>query len=177
IGERLRVETLHPITTGEIGFVQTLHGPRDRYMTRLHLTFDHGPPVDGSLDATSRAETGQTVHFASRTFSRVSIEITGANEGGPLYGGESAVGFEEVRSADARTHEPVRVREVTVLPSDLLRAFGGSSLSHPLVVTFNRQRVREVPPRLDPERNLDRRFTLPTARDFSFTGTTHVYSL
>ncbi len=177
IGERIQAETLHPITTGEIGLVQTLHGPRDRFMTRVRLTFDHGPPVDATLGRVSRTTAGQTLHFAPHTFSRVSIEITGTNEGGPLYGGESAVGFEEIRIADEHTHKPVRVHEVTVLPSDLLRDFGASSLSHPLVVTFNRERVREVPPRLDPERNLDRRLTLPTARSFSLEGDAHVFSL
>jgi hypothetical protein len=177
MGERIQLETLQPITTGQVGLVQTLHGPRDRYITKVRLSFDHGPSVVANLDQVSRTATGQTLHFAPRTFSRLSIEIIGTNEGGPLYGGESAVGFEEIRVADDHTHQPVRVHEVTVLPTDLLQAYGASSLSHPLVLTFNRQRVREVPPRLDPERNLDRQFTLPTARSFSLEGDARVYSL
>ncbi len=176
-GERIQVETLHPMTIDQIGLVQTLHGPRDRYITSVRISFDKGPAVNASLDPVSRTAAGQTLHFAPHTFSRISIEITGTNEGGPLYGGDSAVGFEEIRIADEHTHQPVRVHEVTVLPSDLLASFGASSLSHPLVITFDRQRVREVPPRLDPERNLDRQFTLPTARSFSLAGDAHVYSL
>ncbi|HEY1739635.1 MAG TPA: alpha-(1-_3)-arabinofuranosyltransferase family protein, partial [Acidimicrobiia bacterium] len=177
VGERIQAELLHPITTDQIGLVQTLHGPRDRSITKVHITFDKGPPIDATLDPVSRTPTGQTIHFPARTFSRVSIQISGTNEGGPLFGGESAVGFEEIRIADEHTHQPVRVHEVTILPTDLLKAFGASSLSHPLVVTFNRQRVREEPPRTDPETNLDRQITLPTARSFSLEGDAHVYSL
>ncbi len=176
VGQRIELETLHPITTDHIGVVQVLHGPRDRYITSVRLRFDNGPSVDLALDPSSREVAGQSLRFPTRTFSKVSIEITGTNRSnGPLFSGMSAVGFEEIRVADDRDERPIRVHEVTRLPEDLLQDFGRASLTHPLVVTFTRLRVREVPPRSDVEPNLTRTFTLPTDRSFALTGDVRVF--
>src|SRR5262249_44252086 len=82
----------------------------------------------------------------------------------------SEVGFSEIRLQDSKPGSaPVHVDEVVRMPRDLLAATGSSSESHPLVLSMSRDRQADNP-RSDPERALDRSFTLPTARAVSFTG-------
>ena len=57
------------------------------------------------------------------------------------------------------------------MPRDLLRAEGGASASHALVLVMSRARGLPVPPRTDEEKAIARAFTLPTSRTFSLTGT------
>ena len=63
------------------------------------------------------------------------------------------------------------------MPEDLLRAAGASSASHRLTLVMTRDRVAPVPPRTDPEVDIARAFTLPTARTFSVSGTAEVSPL
>ena len=176
VGQRIEVVTSTPVTTDHVNLVQTLHGPRDRYITKVRLRFDGSQSLDVGLDPVSRVAAGQTIGFGRRSFRELSVEILATNQSdGPLYTGMSAVGFDEIRLVDSRTGTPVRVHEVTRLPLDMLRAFGPQSLSHPLVVSLTRERVREVPPRSDVEWAMDRSFSLPTARAFDLTGDVRVY--
>ena len=177
IGQAIRVDLDHAITTDHVNLVQPINGPRDRYITKVRLRFDGGHPVDADLDASSRTATGQTITFPSRQFRRLEIEVTGSNVGNRvLAGNANAVGFAEVRLADAQTGAPVRVREVVRMPSDLLAATGPASTAHPLVVLMTRDRILPVPPRTDPEQAIAREFTLPDAREFALTGTARVAS-
>ncbi len=124
------------------------------------------------LDGASRTSGGQTITFPSRSFSTLQITIDATNAGTlQSYGGQSGVGFAEVRVAGQQVHELIR------MPEDLLDAAGASSASHRLTLVMTRDRVAPVPPRTDPEVDMARAFTLPTARAFSVSGTAEVSPL
>ena len=132
--------------------VQKQDGPQDRWITKVRLRFDDGHPVDATLDEASRLLSGQTIHFAKRTFSKLDIEITMTSDGKRvLNGGAAAVGFSEIYVQDEHTSKPIQERDVVRMPVDLLTAEGAASASHPLVLLMTRQRVLPVPPRTDPE--------------------------
>jgi len=172
VGQYLRIALSHPVTTDQINLVQPLYGPRNRWITRVTLRFDGGRPVTETLDGASRTSAGQTVAFPSRTFSTLKITIDATNTGvRASYGGQSGVGFAEVRVAGQQVHEVIR------MPDDLLGAAGASSASHRLTLVMTRDRVAPVPPRTDPEIDMARAFTLPTARTFSVSGTAAVSPL
>ncbi len=164
-GDQILVETTDPITTDHVNLVQVMRPPRGRWITRAVLRFDGGDPITADLGPASRTRTGETIRFPSRRFSTLTIEIRDTNLGQLRnYGGVDPVGFAEIRLQDADT--PVRVREVTVLPTDLVNAVGDQSASHPLAYVMSRERVIPVPPRRDPELAITRQIEVPTARDF-----------
>ncbi|MDQ1521628.1 MAG: arabinofuranan 3-O-arabinosyltransferase, partial [Actinomycetota bacterium] len=175
IGQKFRIDTNHPITTDHVNLVQPLHGPVDRYITQVRLTFDGKNPVTVGLGAPSHTRAGQTINFGRRSFSTLEIEVADVNTGKQdLHTGESAVGFAEVRVRDEHASHDLRVDEVVDMPRDALKALGKSSQSHPLVMVMQRERTLLVPPRLDPERSMSRDFVLPTARTFTLTGTSRL---
>lgn len=166
-GERILVEADHPITTDHVNLVQVIQPPRDRWITRAVLRFDGGHPVEVDLRAPSRTAAGQTIEFGRRTFRTFSVEIRDTNLGQLRnYGGIDPVGFAEIRLQGDGDAGPIRVSEVTVLPTDMTRALAERTADHPLVYAMSRQRVIPVPPRHDPELAMTRRITVPTARDF-----------
>src|SRR5579884_612366 len=172
VGQYLEVRFLAPVTTDQVNLVQPLVGPRNRWITTATLTFDGGQPVTVALGDSSRTPTGQTVTFPTRTFSTLRIRVDGTNTGKrSFYGGLSGVGFAEVRVADQRVDEVLR------MPVDLLKAAGADSLSHRLTLVMSRWRAPTVPPRTDPEVDLARTFNLPTARTFSVSGTARISAL
>ncbi len=179
VGQRIEIDANDTISTDRIRLLQIINGPRDRYITSVQLRFDGGRPISVPLGPQSRDERGdgQVVQFPNRSFKSMTVEITGTNrEDGPLYGGMSAVGFQEIEVADTATPDsPIRVKEITRLPNDMLKAFGSESLEHPLVVTLTRARVREVPPRSDEETSMVRSFELPTDRRFMLAGDARVF--
>jgi hypothetical protein len=174
IGEKLRIRLDHPITTDHVNLLQPINGPRNRWITEATLTFDGKQPMKVALDGRSRDTTGkgQDVTFPKRTFSTLEIRIDADNIGPRFtYGGVSAVGLAEVRLRDDKPgSRDVSVDEVIRMPSDLLHATGPSSLQHPLVLSMTRLRQYPVPPRTDPELDLTRAFSLPTARTFALAG-------
>jgi hypothetical protein len=175
IGERIRIEFEEAITTDHVELVQPLDDPRDRYITRARLVFDGDDELDLELDATSRTGAGQTVRFDPRTFDTLELEVTGVNTPArKLLGTSDAVGLAEIRVRDDGAPADVRLREVVVMPRDLLGAVGEGSASHPLVLVMSRDRLRPAPPRSDPERVIAREFTLPTSRTFALTGNASV---
>ncbi len=178
IGEKLSITLDHPITTDHVDLVQPLNGPRDRYITKVTLTFDGKHKVTRRLGPASRdpSAKGENVTFPRRRFSKLEIRIDGTNVGHRYaYGGLSPVGFAEVRLRDSRAGSTdVRVAEIVRMPTDLLQAVGAGSLNHPLVLAMTRDRQYPVPPRYDPELDLVRAFTLPTARSFALGGTIRV---
>jgi arabinofuranan 3-O-arabinosyltransferase len=170
-GQRIQVDLDGSITTDHVNLVQPLGGSPNRYITNVQLTFDGGKPVNAVLDGSSRAAAGQMVTFPSRTFRSLSIRIVQTNDHRPnLFGQDDPVGFAEIRVRDAHATHDVRVAEVVQMPSDLLDALGAASSDHPVVLVMDRDAIRPVPPRTQPELSIARQFTLPTARTFDLTG-------
>lgn len=165
-GQWWQVALQGPVTTGQVTLVQPYAGDQTQWITRVTLRFDGGHPVQAALGPVSRSAGGQTLTFPVRTFRslRVTIDDTNLTPRRAQGSGVSPVGLAEVRLAGAQATEQV------VMPSDLLRATGSSSLAHRLTLVMTRQRVAPVPPRQDPEPALDRVFWLPTARTFTVTG-------
>jgi arabinofuranan 3-O-arabinosyltransferase len=172
VGDRLRIDLLHPVTTDHVNLVQPLVGARERYITRATVTFDGGSPVTVDLNGASRTLAGQDVTFPSRTFTRLDITVDTMNFGRRAdYRGGSPVGFAEVRIPG------VQVDEVLRLPVDLLNAAGTGSLDHRLVVELTRERANPLESfTTDGELSIVRTFDLPTARTFSFEGTARLSS-
>ncbi len=166
-GDRILVETTHPISTDHVNLVQVLTEPRGRWITNAILRFDGRHPTPVTLGAESRTGAGATLLFPRRRFSTLSIEIRDTNLGQlQSYGGIDQVGFAEIRLQGDGAARPVRIREVTVLPTDLVGNAAARSGTHPLAFTMSRERVIPVPPRRDPERSMTRQILVPTARSF-----------
>jgi hypothetical protein len=169
-GERIEITLTEPVTTSRIRLLQPVTGPSTRFITEARLRFDGGSdPVDVTLTEQSRAEPGQVVSFAERTFREVSVEIVQDTEGDlPRWAGQSSVGFAEVEIVGADVRRP---EEIIRVPTDLLDAAGEASLDNPLAVSLTRQRQDPTDPtRDDEEAALLRSFTLPTDRGFGLVG-------
>ncbi len=172
VGQYLRIALDHPITTDHVNLVQPLYGPRNRWITRATLRFDGGRRLTVRLGPASRTAAGQTVSFPTRTFTTLTITIEGTNAGTlKSYAGKSGVGFAEVRLPGQQVHEVLR------MPEDLLDAAGRASASHRLTVIMTRETASPVPPATDPEIDIARTFSLPTARTFSVSGTAALSAL
>jgi len=172
VGQFLRMTYRTPVTTDQANVVQPLYGPRDRWITKVTLRFDGGHPATFALGAASRTAAGQTLRFPRRTFASLQITVDATNLGTRnSYDGLSGVGFAEVRVAHQQVDEVLR------MPEDLLAAAGTGSLSHRLTLVMTRLRAAPAPPRSDPEIDIARSFTLPTARTFSVSGTARLSSL
>src|SRR5262249_4580654 len=127
--------------------------------------------VHAALGDASRRAAGQTVSFSPRTFHTFEITIGRTSDlRTNLFGQGDAVGFAEIRLRGNGARHDVRVREIEQMPTDLMDALGSATATHPLVLVMRRDAVRPVPPRSQPEWNIDRRFVLPTARVFVLTG-------
>ncbi len=172
VGQYLRIALDHPITTDQVNLVQPLYGPRNRWITRATLRFDGRHAVTVNLGPSSRTSAGQTVPFPTRRFSSLRITIDATNTGiEKSYDGKAGVGFAEVRIPGQQVHEVLR------MPEDLLSAAGAASATHRLTIIMTRETASSVPPATDPEIDLARTFTLPTARRFSVTGTAQLSAL
>ncbi|MGH8996267.1 MAG: alpha-(1-_3)-arabinofuranosyltransferase domain-containing protein, partial [Acidimicrobiales bacterium] len=165
-GAQLQVTLDHPVTASEIRLLQPQTGPRDRWITRVSLSFDGHRTVTRHLGPVSRKEPGQVVHFPTATFKTLTLTVKATSSGvRKTYNGFSGVGFADVTIAGVAP-----VVQTLRLPTDLLSSVGTTSITHPLVILLSRLRAASVPPRSDPEQNLNRSFSLPTARTFSIGG-------
>ena len=170
VGDRIELTLIDPMTTDRVRLVQVRNGPVDRFITRARLRFDDRVTIDVDLDGSSRRDGGQVVGFERRTFKRFSIEVLATNVAdGPLYSGQSAVGFAEIDLRDSDS-TPVRAREVVRLPRDLTDVAGAQGASAPVTFVMSRLRITPVPPRYDEELSLDRRFDVPQSAEFSLRG-------
>jgi arabinofuranan 3-O-arabinosyltransferase len=161
--EKLLITLTKSITTDHVNLVQLLGADQDRFITNVSLQFDGGTPFAAKLDNSSRKAAGQTVTFPRRTFSSFEITINRIHDTGRLaLGAKNAVGFAEVRLTDDSTQQPVRVDEAARLPTDLLDSFGAQSPDHPLAIVIS--------PDVMDDASMQRLFSLPTSRSFSFTG-------
>jgi arabinofuranan 3-O-arabinosyltransferase len=167
-GERLELTLTSPVTTDRITLLQATRDPRNRFIGSVRLRFDDGDATDVDLTDQSRAEPGQVVTFPRRSFEKLSLEILSDTAGDvPRYSGYSSVGFAEVGIGG----DDERLDEVVRLPGDLLDAAGADSMDHPLAISLTR--LRQDPTdttRLDEERAIQRRFTLPSSRSFTLSG-------
>ena len=160
-----------PATTDHVTLVQPQTGTRRRWITKVTLTFDGGHPVTESLGPSSRAAGGQVVSFPSRSFHTLRVTIDATNDDHASPAAAVAVGFAEVQVPGEH------VVEVAQMPGDLLQKAGTASIGNRLTLSMTRQRITPFPPRSDPETNISRSFTLPTARTFTLSGTAGVSNL
>jgi arabinofuranan 3-O-arabinosyltransferase len=168
-GERLELTLTSPVTTDHVTLLQPTTAVSNRFIESVRLRFDDGDALDVDLTERSREAPGQVVTFPRRTFEKLSLEILSDTAGDNLvrYGGLSSEGFAEVTIGD----DDARVDEIVRLPNDLLEAAGADSMDHPLAISLNR--LRQDPTdgtRLDEERAIQRRFTLPSPRAFTLGG-------
>jgi arabinofuranan 3-O-arabinosyltransferase len=176
-GQYIQVELDRPVTTDHLVLVQPLHGPRDRYITQVTLSFydgrhGHKSHLTVRLGPASRTPKGQTVRFSTGTFTTLRVRIDRNNMiHAKAFAGVSGVGFAEIGIPGVTLHETVR------MPTDLLHVAGAASESHALVLIMSRRQAPPVPPRTDPELSMTRQFTLPTARTFSISGTARISAL
>ncbi len=173
LGQWWQVVLLHPITESSITIVQPQTGDPDRWISSATLTFDGGHPISVPLGPASRTATGQVVSFPQRTFTTLRITVSGVGVADPRVpvGSRSSVGLAEVGIPGIVADETIS------MPSDLLTAFGTSSLSDRLSLVMTRLRSSGTPPRRDIETALARTFWLPTPRSFSLTGTARISAL
>ena len=174
IGQKIRLDLDRPITTGQVNLVQPLVGPRQRYLTKVDLSFDGGAPVTVDLTDASRTADGQTVSFPSRTFKRLDVTIADTNVGDESSQPYSnSVGFAEIRLRDdAPGAQDVRADEIVRMPVDLVDAVGARAADRPLVYEMTRLRTVVVPPHTSQDEvALVRRFTVPDGRTFGAGGT------
>ncbi len=158
------------MTTSHIRLLQPQTGPRNRWITKVTVRFDGRSPIYRKLTRVSRLEPGQVIHFPSRTFKTMTITIDATSSGiRQNYNGLSGVGFAEVTIPGVAP-----VVQTLRMPTALLQQAGTSSIDHALVILMNRIRAANVPPRSDPELDMSRSFTLPTARTFSIGGTMRI---
>ncbi len=167
-GQWWQVRFPAPVTAGQVTLTQPVTGDLSRWITRATLRFDGGKPVTVHLGPSSRTASGQTVTFPARTFKRLRITIDATNNDHARPATAVAVGLAEVSIPGQH------VVEVIKMPDDLLTAAGPTSIGNRLTVAMSRQRVSPYPPRSDPETNISRQFTLPTARTFALTGSASI---
>lgn len=170
-GQRLQIDFDGSITTDRVNLVQPLSGNPNRWITDVKLKVDGGNALPVHLGPASRTAAGQTVTFPKRRFRSLSITIVQTNDHRPnLFGQEDPVGFAEIRLRDEGAVQNVHVAEFVQMPTDLVDALGAASSSHPLVYVMNRDAIRPVPPRTQPELSMNREFSVPTTRTFTLTG-------
>jgi arabinofuranan 3-O-arabinosyltransferase len=159
-----------PVTTNHVVLHQlTETGPNKRRITSVTLSFDGKYPIRVDLGPASLSKAGQIVSFPTHTFTTFRLSVDGATGGAHgRYDGLPAVGFTDI-SIPGVPH----VSESLLLPTDLLTAAGTKSLSDPLDILMNRQRV-SGPPRSDPEPFMSRTFDLPTSRSFEVSGAAEI---
>ncbi len=168
-GQRIQVDLDRPVTTDHLTLRQPADPTANRSITRVALRFDGGHPVTVDLGAGSRRGAGQEVRFPTRTFAHLTVTITGnSRDGSKRFDGLSPVGFSEIGIPGVAA-----ARQSLRLPTGLLSRAGAASAAHRLVVVLARQRAAKIP-RSDPEPDMSRTFTLPTARTFSVAGTARI---
>jgi len=163
VGDRLRIDLAHPVTTDHVDLTQ-LQG--NRFITRVTVTLDDAEHTTVALDDASFTDAGQRIDLGgARTFSSLEVTIDAANISGvQSFLGLSNVGIKELRIPGVQAAEWIRV------PSAGLDEMTSSS-STPLTYLFSRLRADAVEGfRQDPELLLRRIFTVPDARSFTLGG-------
>ncbi len=169
IGERLRLDLADGAApTGGVDSLrlrQPTPATGGRSIAAVTITVDDHDPITVQLDEASFGEAGQTVAIpAVEGGGTVTIEITEISPGSfPLAASSAGVGFSEIDLGLDPTTEIIRV------PTDGLDALGADT---PVALLFTRWRTDPTDPwRADPEREIRRRFELPTTRTVEATAT------
>ncbi len=164
VGERLVIQLPQPVTTTSLTFRQAAGSSAGRSITHVHLEFDGltsrdvvllDPRFDDSVTA------GESIELGTTTFRTLAIEITAVADGTASAG----AGFVEIEIPGVAP-----VTEALVLPDDLLR-FGDRLTTHPVTVAMTRW--RDVAHGDDPEREIRRSFSVPSAMAFELSGHAH----
>ena len=169
--QRLQVVLTRPTTTDHVNITQVSPGTafsksqRYRSITRVRLTFDGGESIDRDLVKVSKKKKGQTISFPRRTFRRLDVTILDSS-GKDIKEGlrRNAVGLAELRIPKPSGEGTVRITEAIRTPRGMLATLGARSAAHPLAIVLTREGTMDAT-------SFTRRFTLPTARSFSFAGT------
>lgn len=165
-GEFLDISLHQRVTADHIELLQG-QGAKNRWMTAVDLSFDHGAPLRVDLGPESRTPPGQTIPFPRRSFRHLRITVAGTDIGPQgSYKGISDVGIAEVRIPGVSP-----VREIVRPPVDLLRSLGRASLQRNLSFLFSRRAGNQADIlAADEEPALARRIENPVARDFTVFG-------
>ncbi len=164
VGERIVLQLPAALTTDAIVLHQEAGSRAGRSVTGVHLEFDgwrsqnvqlRDPRVDQSV------VDGERIALSTTTFRTLAIEITSVADGDLAAG----AGFSEIEIPGLAPLD-----ETVVLPDDLLR-FGDGLATHPITVSMSRW--RDEAHGNDPERTIDRSFSLPTITSFGLVGEAH----
>ncbi len=173
-GQRLRVNTLKPVTSDHVTLVQPYTVASTRTITKAQLTLSDGgknaTTVDVDLTPASLSKAGQVVHFPSRSFTQVEFKIIQTSNGTlRQYDGQSGVGLAELEIPGVTATEMLR------LPTDLFKAAGTDGANQALSIMLSRDRANPQEPfKTDTELSMSREFTLPTTRTFNVGGTARI---
>lgn len=142
----------------------------NKFMNSIEMRFDDGSPITRELLDPNKFPNGQEVFFFKRSFSKLEIRITGVEKrkiSDASYSGDGR-GFSEINIPveDDGATSP-RAVETIRLPSDSLTALGSKSITHPLIVSFTRERTMD-------SFGMRRTFRLPKSRVFSINGTSKI---
>lgn len=161
---RLAVTLDAPITTDHIGVAPLV--AKVRYPTKVGLRFDGGPPIVRRLADPRTAPLGQLLRFPARRFQRLELEVLETRSRARVDPASSRaqVGFTEIAITDsapgART---ARLTQTQRVPTDLVRALGSRTATHPFVVLLTRESTMD-------RYGMRRAFTTPTPRRFRIDG-------
>jgi arabinofuranan 3-O-arabinosyltransferase len=169
-GERIELDLDEPLSIDHLVLHQLSEDRTRRAITKVSIDLGDGEPLEVELGDESRLAEGQRVELgAARTVEHVEIEVLADNLGSPVrYEDAGPVGFAEIELGD----DPPLLREVIVVPTDLVDGAGEASADAPLAYVLTR--LRQDPTdrtRDDEERSLVRRFRVPTDRSFVLEGT------
>jgi arabinofuranan 3-O-arabinosyltransferase len=171
-GRRLLLEPSREVTTDHIDIVQADQGPRR--ITELGVYLDGKKVLDAPIDDRSLSPKGQRIEFGgSHRFARLELVIQRDSAGRrPSYADQNGVGLAEVRVAD------VRVKEFVKLPSHLLDAAQEAGEGgRPLTILLTRLRANPQEPfARDVEPRLVRTFEAPAEYAMALHGTARVHA-
>ena len=166
IGERILLSLDKKVRSDHITLLQP-QGGRDRYITRVRLTFDDQHQLDVDLGEESYLAPGQRVEFPEMTFSDLSVEILSDGlDPNSDYSGLDGVGFSEISIGGFKGS----IDEITRLPEQLSKTVP-NDLQRRMAIAISRQRADPREPVLkDTEEQMTRSFTLASSRAFGLSG-------
>ncbi len=169
---QLVVELDQPITTDHVNLIQYFDQsgkvrPLKRFIRKVQLHFDDGHVVNRTLNQKSRDDRwpGRPLPEADVLEVRDLVRRRRRRSGPDL--GRARTAWASARSGwptRRRDRHRCRVTETQRMPETLLGTLGKRSADHPLAIVMTRDGTMD-------RIALNREFTVPTARDFSLTGT------
>ncbi len=170
VGEYLTIHATSPHIVSRIHFIQSQNPTENRWITKVSIKVG-SRTYHRVLTEQSWGVTGQWIDIPPTRGTTMTITIDDTT---PIYvplKQQSAVGFSEVFAPGFGN-----ATRSLLLPTSLLNRVGSAARTSPLIIDMSRIRVAATPPRTDPELTLNRAFTLPYSRTFSFRGTAQLYA-